>query len=162
MSLAAAAAADTMIAPPFALPDSRGNVVRLADLLARGPVVVVFYRGHWCPYCRRYLAKLAANHERFVERGANLVAIAPEPPATAARLGDELGLRFPLLCDAAAEAIDAYGARNRFTSARTILPHPAVFVIDAAGAVRFRSIDRDIKRRTPMHSIFRALDGLRL
>jgi hypothetical protein len=34
-------------APEFALPDVRGRTVRLSDLLAKGPVVVAFYRGAW-------------------------------------------------------------------------------------------------------------------
>ena len=155
------AAADLHLAPPFELTDCRGTTVRLADLLARGPVVIVFYRGHWCPYCRRYLGKLQANQPRFLERGASVVAISPEPPATSARLADELNLTFPLLCDTAGDVMDRYGARNRLTSARTVMPHPAVFVVDPAGAIRFRSVDRNYKRRTTMHAIFAALDALR-
>jgi peroxiredoxin len=154
-------ALELQLAPPFELNESRGGVVRLADLLARGPVVIVFYRGHWCPYCRRYLGKLQANQPRFLERRVSLVAISPEPPGTSARLADELNLSFPLLCDAAGEVMDSYGARNRLTSARTVMPHPAVFVVDPSGNVRFRSVDRNYKRRTTMHAIFAALDATR-
>ena len=38
--------------PPFVLPDENGRLVGLKDLLAKGPAVVTFHRGHWCPYCR--------------------------------------------------------------------------------------------------------------
>jgi peroxiredoxin len=148
------------VAPPFELRDCRGDAVRLGDLLARGPLVIVFYRGHWCPYCRRYLGKLQANQPRFIERGVGVVAISPEPPATSARLADDLNLTFPLLCDASGEVMNRYGTRNRLTSARTVMPHPSVFIVDAGGAVRFRSIDRNYKRRTTMHAIFLALDAL--
>jgi hypothetical protein len=57
--------------------------------------------------------------------------------------------------------MDRYGARNRLTSARTVMPHPSVFIVDTTGAIRFRSIDRDYKRRTTMHAIFSALATLR-
>ena len=156
----AAAAVDHPLAPPFVLNDALGNSVGLADLLGRGPAVIVFYRGHWCPYCRRYLGKLQANHARFVERGATVVAISPEPAATSARLAAELGLTFPLLCDAGGDVIDRYGTRNRLTSARTVMPHPAVVIVDPAGVIRFRSVDRNYKRRTTMHAIFSALSAL--
>jgi peroxiredoxin len=155
------AALDLHLAPPFELSGARGDVVRLADLLAHGPAVLVFYRGHWCPYCRRYLGKLQANQARFVAHRASVVAISPEPPATSARLAAELNLTFPLLCDAAGDVMDRYGTRNRLTSARTVMPHPAVFIVDPGGAIRFRSVDRNYKRRTTMHTIFAALDGLR-
>jgi peroxiredoxin len=149
------------IAPPFSLPDARGNIVALDELRrAGGPVVVVFYRGHWCPYCRRYLAKLQANHARLLDRGATLVAISPEPSPTSARLARDLGLAFPLLSDPAGQVIDRYAARNRLTRRSTVLPHPAVFVIDPSGIVRFRSIDRDFKRRTTMHTIFSELNAV--
>ena len=157
MTLAAAAAVDRPVAPPFVLRDCHGQAVGLAELLARGPLIIVFYRGHWCPYCRRYLGKLQANYLRFLERGANLVGISPEPPATSARLAIDLGLTFPLLCDTAGDVMERYGTRNRLTSARTVMPHPSVFIVDPAGTVRFRSIDRDYKRRTTMHAIFAAL-----
>src|SRR5271155_1799551 len=42
-------------APGFALPDSAGSIVRSADLLAKGPLVITFYRGVWCPYCNMEL-----------------------------------------------------------------------------------------------------------
>jgi hypothetical protein len=57
--------------------------------------------------------------------------------------------------------MDRYGTRNRLTSASTVMPHPAVFVVDQAGAIRFRSVDRNYKRRTTMHAIFAALGALR-
>ena len=156
MTLAAA----PPLAPSFVLPDSQGRTMSLQDFLGRGPVVLVFFRGHWCPYCRRYLAKLQANHARLLERGVTLLAISPEPPATSRELARDLGLSFPLLCDTAGETIDRYGARNRLAGTRTILPHAAVFVLDPAGAIHFRSIDRNYKKRTTMHAIFRAVDEI--
>jgi peroxiredoxin len=159
---AATAAAVAATAPDFCLPDSEGNRVALSDLLARGgPVVVVFFRGHWCPYCRRYLARLQGNHRRLREGQATLVAISPEPPETSARLARGLGLEFAILSDRSGETIEAYGARNRFTRGRAVLPHAAVFVVDPAGTIRFGSIDRDFKRRTTVRRIRLALDAIR-
>src|SRR5262245_13840760 len=45
--------------PAFLLPDHTGRLVSLEDLLAEGPVVVTFARGHWCPYCKIAVSALA-------------------------------------------------------------------------------------------------------
>src|SRR2546423_672541 len=66
------------IAPAFALPDANGKLVRSADLLALGPLVVCFFRGRWCPYC---MTELETWRDLFLavrERGALLVAISPQ------------------------------------------------------------------------------------
>ena len=154
----------TELAPDFELPDSAGGRFRLYDHLGAG-LLLVFYRGHWCPYCRRYLHKLQGNLARFEARGIALAAISPEPPATARSLAAQLGLRFPLLCDCEGRVMDLYEVRNRFRNAgggrlgSAAMPHPSVFLIDSQAAVRFRRTDRNYKRRATLPTIFRELDA---
>lgn len=145
------------LAPDFELPAVDGTRVRLAESLRNGPILLGFFRGHWCPYCRRYLAKLQLHVDRFASEGVGLLAISPEPIATSAMLSRELSLGFPLLSDVEGAVIDAYGIRNRFASARSLLPHPSVFLIDRDRRVRFRSIDRNYKVRTSIRTIFREI-----
>jgi len=140
-------------APDFRLSDHFGNTVSLHDTLATGCGIVVFFRGHWCPYCRRYLTKLQANFSRFTALGASLVAISPEDPRTSQRLAAELQVTFPLLCDPEGRTIDAYQVRNSFSSVRTLLPHPAAFVIDGRGTITFKSVDRNYKKRTTLRTL---------
>jgi peroxiredoxin len=144
-------------APDFALPAHDGSTYRLADHVAGSAVLLVFYRGHWCPFCRRYLCKLQSSLGGFLDRGVTLAAISPEPRKTSASLAADLGVTFPLLSDADGDVIARYGVRNGFASVRSLLPHPAVFLIDAERTVRFKSIDRNYKRRTTMPSLFRAI-----
>ena len=146
--------------PDFELEDSGGAAFHLYDRLGEGGTILVFYRGHWCPYCRRYLTKLQGNWHRIVERDVVLAAISPEPPATSRVLAEQLGLRFRLLSDPAGQVIDRYGTRNGFLTGRSLLPHPSVFVLDREGTIRFKSIDRNYKKRTTMRTIFAALDEL--
>src|ERR1700759_1373339 len=61
-------------APEFALPDASGRIVRSADLLALGPLVVNFFRGRWCPYCVTELETWRDLFPALRERGALLVA----------------------------------------------------------------------------------------
>src|SRR5579883_2564644 len=62
-------------APDFTLPDAIGRVVTLADILTRGPAVVIFYRGIWCPYCNLQLRAYQQMLPRLQALGASLVAI---------------------------------------------------------------------------------------
>ena len=56
----------------FPAPDSAGRLVSLEQLLALGPVVISFNRGHWCPFCRIELTSLAEAHGDFAGLGAQV------------------------------------------------------------------------------------------
>ena len=151
---------ETVRAPDFALGDHSGCTFRLAEHLGSGPLLVVFFRGHWCPYCRRYLGKLRDHYARLRDRGARVVAVSPEPTATSRALAEDLSLPFPLLSDLDGAVMDGYGTRNGFRSASAILPHPSVFLLDPDGFIRFRSIDRNYKRRTTVRTMLGWLDEI--
>ncbi len=148
-------------APEFAVVDQDRNPVTLESLRRRGTVVLVFYRGHWCPYCRRQLTRLQESVRAIAAHGASLVALSVDPPRLSRRLAEELGIGFPLLCNPDGSAIDAYGVRNRLLGARSGIPHPAVFVIDARGVIRFREVHRNYRRRTSARRILRILEKLK-
>jgi peroxiredoxin len=147
-------------APLFALKDHLGRMVSLSDAVAGGCAVVIFFRGHWCPYCRRYLSKVQSQFDKIMSLGATLLAISPEDPGTSRRLAGELGLTFPLLSDSEGETIAAYGVRNTFSSVRTLLPHPAAFVIDGTGTITFRSVDRNYKKRTTIRTLLHEVSAV--
>src|SRR6201988_58926 len=65
-------------APPFSLKDADGNIVSSAELLQKGPLIVSFYRGVWCPYCNMELQALQEALPEFEKLGASLVAISPQ------------------------------------------------------------------------------------
>jgi hypothetical protein len=64
--------------PPFLLPDETGRLISLPSLLRQGPVAVMFYRGHWCPYCRLNVRAVIQAQDRIKALGAHTVAIMPE------------------------------------------------------------------------------------
>jgi peroxiredoxin len=86
-------------APDFALKDATGRVVRSADLLALGPLVVKFFRGRWCPYCVTELEAWRDLYGRLRECGALLVAISPQVQRQSDFMAGQHGLPFPLLTD---------------------------------------------------------------
>ncbi len=147
-------------APDFAVVDQDGKPVRLRDLLGDGLLVLVFYRGHWCPFCRRHMKKLQGNLGRIGQRGARLVALSIDQPKLSRHLADELGLEFTLLCNPDSSVIEDYGIRNRLLGVQSGIPHPSVFIIDGRGIIRFREVRHNYRRRTTAHRILKELDKI--
>lgn len=151
----------------FELTDSNGKLVRSADLLARGPLVVVFFRGRWCPYCvttveswQRSLPELQSHH-------ASLVAISPQTVKQNNLMADQHRLTFPLLSDPGNSAAKQFGVayqlpadlqelnRRTFVNLEFInadksweLPMPATFVIAPDRRILFAEAYADYTRRT--------------
>ena len=96
-------------APDFELPDAAGKKVKLSGLLARGPVIVTWYRGGWCPYCN---IALRGFHKRLPEirsAGASLVAISPETPDNSLGTAEKNHLDFDVLSDRGNKVARAFG-----------------------------------------------------
>lgn len=166
--------------PPFLLPDQEGRLVGLEDLIDRGPVVVAFHRGHWCPYCRINAAALARLEPDVSARGGQIVAITPELEEFTSELRGDAGASFPILTDidngyalqlslaiwiddekrpamtAAGWDIADFQANNFWT-----LPIPATFVVGTDGRVKARHIDPDYRTRMATDAIIAALAAAR-
>lgn len=85
--------------PEFTLSNASGVSVSSVDLLAKGPLLIVFYRGGWCPYCNLTLRAYQQRLENFKARGVTLVAITPEQPDSSLSSVEKNELQFPVLTD---------------------------------------------------------------
>ena len=167
-------------APDFALPDQRGDEVYLSAVLRAGPVVLIFYRGAWCPYCNLQLRTFQAQLDRFAELGAALVAISPQTPDNSLSMVEKNQLGFLVLSDVGAKVIDRYGLRYD-VDAQTrallesvgndvgthngpggwVLPAAATFVIDVDGEVRYAHVRGDWTERADPARVLVVLGTLR-
>jgi peroxiredoxin len=164
----------------FTLLDAQSQPVTLGDLWADGPLVIVFYRGGWCPYCnialRTYQHELLPKLDAF---GARLVAISPQTPDESLSTKEKAELAFTVLSDpgnAAARELgitfqpadEVLAVQRQFgldlsqvnTEGSTALPMPTVLIVDATGTVRFVDIHADYTGRTEVADILAALDRL--
>lgn len=160
--------------PGFMLPDHEGRLVDLADLVGERPLILVFHRGHWCPYCRMTIATLVEAQPRLAP--ARLVAISAEMQRFTRRIRAEAGARFRFLSDmdaayaasigltitiepALREILERSGKRvPDFQGTQSwILPIPAVFVLDRQGIVRVRHVDPDYRRRMEIDDLVAAV-----
>jgi peroxiredoxin len=96
-------------APDFALKDSNGKLVRSADLLALGPLVVKFFRGRWCPYCITDLEAWRDLYGHLREREALMVAIGPQLERQSDFMAGQHGLPFPVLTDTNNAVAEQFG-----------------------------------------------------
>jgi peroxiredoxin len=96
-------------APEFALNDASGRLVRSADLLALGPLVIKFFRGRWCPYCVTELEAWRELYPRLREVGALLVAISPQTTRQSDFMVGQHGLPFPVLSDPGCALAEKFG-----------------------------------------------------
>ncbi len=96
-------------APGFALPNALGSTVSRADLLARGPLVVKFYRGAWCSYCNVEVRALMGVLDEIRGLGAEMVAITPEVPDQMVTMQEKHDLAFEVLSDVGNTVARQYG-----------------------------------------------------
>ena len=97
------------IAPEFTLPDASGRLVRSADLLALGPLVIDFFRGRWCAYCVTELEAWRELYPTLRESGALLAAIGPQTARQSDFMVGQHGLPFPVLTDAGCALAEQFG-----------------------------------------------------
>ena len=95
-------------APDFKGKDQDGNEIRLKDLLKKGKVVLVFYRGQWCPYCNKALSRLQDSLQFIIDKGASLVAVSPEKPENVKLMVEKTKASYPVLHDEGLKIMKAY------------------------------------------------------
>ncbi len=167
-------------APLFSALDADSNRFVLADALKKGPVVLIFYRGFWCPVCNRHLGQLQDSLKLIEDKGATVIAVSPEKPEYLDIMAEKTGAKFTLLYDEGYKIADAYDVTfkptnlqifeyNTFVGAKLKethsdeserLPIPATFIIDQKGMIAWRQFNPDYKKRASVADILEALDTI--
>jgi peroxiredoxin len=166
-------------APEFILSDPDGKPVSSRELLSRGPLVVSFYRGVWCPYCNLELQALQAALPEIAARGASLVAISPQTAPNSRKSQRDNKLDFPILSDIGSEVANAFGIRfalqdyliELYKSFKNdlptfnndpswVLPMPARYVIGTDGVIAYSEVNPDYTQRPDPSELLPLLDRL--
>ena len=167
-------------APLFGLRCRCGDFINLPDLLNRGPVVVSFLWGDWCPFCVLELKALAAVHPEIERLGATLIVLSPQVRAKSSAAAKRGGPPFPVLqdpgCKVAARYRIAFTLPEQFRAAYLALGHPnpaktgskgwalpvpAIYVLDSTGLIVLSYLDADYTTRLEPTEIIVALTHLR-
>jgi peroxiredoxin len=153
-------------APVFVLKDPDGNSVSSEELLKKGPLILSFYRGVWCPYCNMELLALQAALPEFEKLGASLVAISPQTAPNSRKSVRENKLTYPILSDTNSDVAAAFGLRFALpdylvdlyknlkndlptfnNDPNWVLPMPARYVINQNGQIVYAEVNPDYTQR---------------
>ena len=168
-------------APDFALKDAKGREIASRELLAKGPLVVTFYRGVWCPYCNMDLQALQEALPAIAEQGAQLIAISPQSQQNSLKSERENKVTFPILSDPGNEVAARFGLRFKLPDylielyrdsfkndlSRTngdsswTLPMTARYVIGMNGVIAYAEVSPDYTRRPDPEELLPALSALK-
>jgi peroxiredoxin len=168
------------MAPLFRLQCRRGGFIHLSDLLDRGPVVISFFRGDWCPFCVLELEALAVAHPEIERLGATLIALSPQAQGKLSPPGNIGERPFPVLqdlgCEIAARYRIAFTVPRQYRAAYLalgsahaanngskgwVLPIPATYLLDNTGLIVLSYLDVDHTTRLEPTEIIAALTHLR-
>lgn len=176
----------TGIAPGQRVPEAHavdldGKDVRLADLLSRGPLLLVFYRGGWCPYCNFEIREMTRTFPEYQKRGVLPVAISVDKTEESAKTGATYAIPFPVLSDGDLSFVEGFHVANHLDDATLAkmkgfgvdverasgkahhtIAIPALFLVDTGGVVRWAHDDPNITVRPSTAQILAAIDAAHL
>ena len=168
-------------APDFTLSGAHGQTVTLSEALQKGPVVLTFYRGGWCPYCNLELQSLHRASTAFAPYKAQVIAVSPQTIDRSETQLSEKKLGFPLLSDLNNAVMKAYKVHFEMSQeldavyqksfgldvtayngpGRLDLPVPGTFVIAQDGIIKAAFADTNYKARMEPAAILETLKALK-
>ena len=165
-------------APSFSALNANNETFVLKEALKKGPVVLIFYRGFWCPVCNQHLATLQDSLQLIEETGAQVIAISPEKPEYLEKMSEKSGTYFTLLYDEDYKISTAFDVNYKASGMQALtynlflgaklkkthstdaqnLPIPATFIINKEGIISWRQFDPNYKNRSSVKEIIKALE----
>lgn len=141
-------------APDFKLQSLDGGWVQLSELLGN-KVLMIFYRGHWCPFCVGHLQDIQSLLPELEKRGYQVLAISPEDATDMQKIADRMDRPYRFLSDINLKVTDLYGIRRDEE-----LPHPAMIVLDDLGIVKWFYVGENYKQRPSAQQLRKVLDRI--
>ena len=167
------------LAPQFTLPNALGQPVSVGDLLQRGPVIISFYRGIWCPYCNLELRAYQRILGDVRAAGGDFIAISPQTPDRSLATATKNGLAFEVLSDRGNRVAAQFGiayATPEIVRKITMmfgadiaaingddgetLPIAATYVVDRDRRIALAHVDADFRVRLEPEDALEVLRGI--
>jgi peroxiredoxin len=159
-------------APDFTAKDQNGKVISLKEVLKKGPAIIVFYRGQWCPYCNKQLKNLNDSLSFLTEKGATVLSITPETAENVQKTVTKTKASFAVLEDKGLAIMNSYKVsfavdENTITKYKKYgidfekangenganLPVPATYIIEKDGKIKYAFFNPDYSKRASVKDI---------
>ncbi|PIB37057.1 hypothetical protein BFP72_17430 [Reichenbachiella sp. 5M10] len=163
-------------APTFVGTDQFGKPFDLSEQLDKGPVVLMFYRGYWCPHCNKQLSQLEDSLSFITQKGGSVIAVTPEKPDNIEKTIQKTDASFKIIYDQDLSIMNTYGVSYKMEDAliekykgyglnvaqingmdEPYLPVPATYIIDSSGKILFAFYDPDYSKRATVKQILKNL-----
>ena len=161
-------------APDFIVKDHAGKMVSLKDLTQKGKVVVMFYRGAWCPFCNKYMSQLETALPEFSAKNATVVAITPETDESINKAIDKTKATFSVIYDKDRSIMKnwkvaysmsddmktkykGYGLDLEKQQGDWMLPVPATYIVGKDCKIEFVHFDENYQKRAEVADILKVL-----
>lgn len=161
----------------FTARDQNDSLFQLSSELEKGAVIVVFYRGEWCPFCNKHLKSIQDSIALIHEKGAQVIAVSPENQTHLVEMVQKTGSTFRLLHDENYEICQSFDVlfqptngeitkyntflnadlENAHNASEVLLPVPATFIINQDGVIVWRHFEHDYKKRATVNEIIKYL-----
>lgn len=153
------------------------QIMTSESLYKKGPLVVIFYRGEWCPVCNKYLSALNDSLPMIEALGAEVVVVSPELAENAKKTQENSHSQFTFVPDPTLQIEKSFDVLFHVTddyqskintylnkdikenngSTKALLPVPATFVIDQSGTIVYKQFDYDYHNRATATEIYNAV-----
>lgn len=159
-------------APEVSFTLTSGEDVALYDMLEDGPVVLIFYRGAWCPFCKKSLVQFKEMNSSFESAGAQILATSPEKIGGAKNVEKTIESAFDVTRDENSDAARAFGVSyslgkaprieraNGSSSGKAELPLGATYVIDTDGTIAYAYIEESYRERADPKDVLEVVEDL--
>lgn len=165
--------------PEFTLTDFKHGSISSKKLLEKGPIIITFYRGGWCPYCNLQLRDLQLHLKSIKKAGAQLVAISPEKPDSTAKTIEKNKLDFYVLSDANGAVSKKFGLiftmnddlielykkfginlEENNNSDKWELPLAATYIVNQSGQIEYSFVNADYTKRAETTELVKIIKSL--
>ena len=159
-------------APQFQGIDNNGKTFDLKKQLKHGDVVIVFYRGQWCPFCNKELSQLNDSISLIKAKGATVIAISPETRENVLKTIKKTKASYPIISDSAMAIMKMYNVNFSVDEATQIkykkygidfseangsnganLPVPATYIVGKDGLIKYAFFNPDYKVRSSVQDL---------
>ncbi|MDZ7899708.1 MAG: peroxiredoxin-like family protein [Arcicella sp.] len=161
-------------APNFMGKDHAGNMVSLKKLTEKGKVVVMFYRGAWCPFCNKYMSQLEQSLPDFKAKNTTVIAITPETDESISKAIDKTKATFSVIYDKDRSIMKnwkvaysmsddmktkykGYGLDLEKQQGDWMLPVPATYIVGKDGKIEYVHFDENYQKRAEITDILKVL-----
>lgn len=171
-------------APDFKLPDAQGGEFDMKEARAKGPVIVTWFRGEWCPFCNKQLVGMQERLKDFEAAGATVVAISPQTVEHTESTAAKDKVTFHMLSDEGFKVGESFGVRYEMPPAMKDqlkkynldltkynggtpsedgdeLPLTATYIINQEGTITYAFLDPDYTKRASPDELLKALEQLK-